>query len=572
MASDKGEEKYKKWLKEQEILLRQLQQLVYNNYLSILNITGVKKAITTGNDGFFFTHNDTANKEVNKLLTGMAKQMDYLLLNGIEREWKRGQENLWDKLKLTFSKTARDKKAFDQIRETATQSSRDKTAKSFYNEKRENGLSVSNRVWNLAGNAKKEMEIIIQNGIKEGKSAADIQKSLKGYLNEPDKLFKRVRNKETGELELSKAAQKYRPGRGVYRSAHANAMRLARTEIKAAYCEAAWNAAQSNPLITGWRIVLSNNHTTLIKGKKVPLKDICDTLQGIYPKSFKFRGWHPQCRCDMHPITITSEESRDLYKSIFDGKRDQWKPKEAAIQPPKEFAEWVQQNQERAKGWANMPRFIKDNRQFVKTKFDVDTYTAEEKKFTQARKTQEAMQRVVDQLAKLYPDIPNTELAAIHHYTKSGGNYRQLNKQMENGTLTDFNRAAQTLIQQGLIKAPIYNGTVYRGMIIKRKEFERTFGGDMVQQNRFISSSRDINVAFDFATRDQNRMKRNEIQVFFKIQSKSGRDISEISEFNGKFVPGKQNQQEVLFMSNTAFRIDKKEYSGNVVWVNISEI
>jgi hypothetical protein len=387
----------------------------------------------------------------------------------------------------------------------------------------------------------------------------------------PDKLFKRVRNAETGELELSKAAQKYKPGRGVYRSAHANAMRLARTEIKAAYCEAVWNAAQNNPLITGWRIVLSNNHTTLIKGKKVPLKDICDELQGIYPKSFKFRGWHPQCRCDMLPISITQEDSRDLYKSIFDGKRNQWKPKQITT-VPKAFTEWIQQNQERAKGWANMPRFIKDNRQFVKTKFDVNTYSDEEKKFTQAHKTQEAMQRVIEQLAKLYPDIPNTELAAIHHYTKSGGNYRQLNKQMEAGTLTDFNRAAQALITQGLEKAPVYQGSVYRGMIIRRNEFERIFGdkGSTIQQNRFVSSSKDINVSFDFATRDQNRMKRNEVQVFFKINSKNGRDISGISEFNGNFVL--ENQHEVLFTNNTSFKIDKKEYSDNVVWVYLTEL
>jgi hypothetical protein len=570
MAKDTDKKKYKKWLKEQERLLRQIQQLVYNNYLSMLSIAGVKKAITTGNGDFFFAHNDTANKEVDKLLTAMAKRMDYLLLNGIEREWKQGQESFWDKLKLTFSKTARDQKAFDQIREKATQSNRDKTAQSFYNEKRENGLSVSDRVWNLAGNAKKEMEIIIQNGIKEGKSADDIQKSLKGYLNEPDKLFKRVRNKDTGELELSKAAQKYKPGRGVYRSAYKNAMRLARTELKAANCEAAWNSAQNNPLITGWKIVLSNNHTTLINGVPTPFKDICDKLQGVYPKTFKFKGWHPQCRCEMLPITITQAESKDLYKSIFDGKRDQWKP-EQITKTPKAFDEWVQQNQERAKGWANMPRFIKDNRQFVKTKFDVDTYTAEEKKFTQARKTQEAMQRVVEQLEKLYPDIPNTELAAIHHYTKSGGNYRQLNKQMEKGTLTDFNRAAQTLIRQGLEKAPIYNGTVYRGMIVKRTDFERAFAGekgDIIRHNRFVSSSMDVGIAKEFNS--YRGLKKGEIQVFFEIHSKTGRDISSMSEKNGIFDP--KNQKEVLFMNNTAFEItDRYTDSNGVVYIKLKE-
>lgn len=360
-------EKEKKLREEQERLLRKIQQIVYNNYLSVMNISGVRKAISDGNDGFFFEHNDTANKEVGKVISGMAKQMDYLLLNGIERTWKQGKETLWNKLQSTFSRSARDKKAFDQIREQATQSARDNTAKAFYNQKRD-GYSVSERVWNLAGNSKKEMEIIIQNGIKEGKSADDIQKSLKGYLNEPDKLFRRVRNKETGELEWSKAAQKYKPGQGVYRSAYKNAMRLARTELKAANCEAVWQSAQDNPLITGWQIVLSNNHTTLVNGVPLPFKDICDKLQGTYPKTFKFKGWHPQCRCEMLPITITQAESRDLYKSIFDGKRDEWKP-EQINKVPEEFTQWVDDNEDRAKGWSNTPRFIKENRQFVKTKF-----------------------------------------------------------------------------------------------------------------------------------------------------------------------------------------------------------
>ena len=561
----------KKRQQEIESLLRQLQLLIYNNYLAMLSVTGVKNAINTGNDGFFFNHHATANKEVNKMLAEMAKQMDYTLLNGIERSWKQGQENFWDKMKLSFSKNARQQKAFDSIRETATQSSRDKTAQSFYNEKR-NGSNISGRVWNLAGNAKKEMEIILQNGIKEGKSAAGIQKSLKGYLNEPDKLFRSVRNKETGKLELSKAAQAYKPGRGVYRSSYANAMRLARTEINAAYRTAVWESMQNNPLVTGFRIVLSNNHTTLKNGKPVPLKDICDRLAGVYPKSFKWTGWHPQCRCEMLPIIITGNETRDLYRSIFDGKREQWKPKQIT-HPPKEFTDWVEQNQERAKGWENMPRFIRDNPQFVKTKFDVNTYTPEEQKFTHARKTQEAMKRVIEQLAKLYPDVPNTELAAIHHYTKTDGNYRQLNKQMDNGTLTDFNRASQTLIEKGLEKLPVYEGTVYRGMIIKRNEFERAFAGktgNVISHNRFVSTSKDKMVAKGFSSYKED-LEKNEIRVVFEIKSKNGRDISRISEKNGIFDP--ENQQEILFTNNTKFQILEKVDDGqNKVFLKLVEL
>ena len=29
-----------------------------------------------------------------------------------------------------------------------------------------------------------------------------------------------------------------------------------------------------------------------------PVADICDELKGVYPKEFKWTGWHPMCRCN----------------------------------------------------------------------------------------------------------------------------------------------------------------------------------------------------------------------------------------------------------------------------------
>lgn len=565
MAKDKD----KKRREEQEALIRQLQQLMLNNYLMSFAIHGVKDAIKNGNDGFFFAHDDTANKAINRQLSKMAKQMDGVLLNGIKRSWVQGEESFIDKVKLALSSTAREQKALDKVRIAVTDAHREKAAKTFYNEKR-NGLNISERVWNLANNSKKEIEIIIQNGIKEGKSADAIQKSLKGYLNEPEKLFRRVRNKETDKLEWSKAAQKYNPGRGVYRSAYKNAMRLARTETNAAYRTAEWQQYQNDPTIIGFKITLSNHHTTLMNGKDIPLHDICDELQGDYPKTFKWTGWHPQCRCEMYPIAYSRDDRKAYFKALFDGTADKWKPQNTAKEPPKAFNDWVEQNQERAKGWSNMPYFVRDNAKFVKTKFDVNTYTNEEKKFTQAHKTQESMQRVLDKLAKLYPNIPNTELAAIHHYTKGGGNYRQLNKQMDKDTLTGFNQAAQVLIGQGLEKTPIFAGNVYRGMIIKRKEFDRIFNdaSGIIRQNRFVSSSMDADIGLRFAT--HSALGKNEISVFMEIKSKTGRDISRISEFNGNFVS--DNQKEVIFSNNTPFKIVSKEVdSDGTVWLKMIE-
>ncbi|MDR1023881.1 MAG: hypothetical protein LBL94_11535, partial [Prevotellaceae bacterium] len=163
-----------------------------------------------------------------------------------------------------------------------------------------NGLTLSNRVWKLGNGMKQEIETIIQNGMKE-KTPEQLAKELKKYLNEPDKLFRKVKNKEIGEMELREAAKKYKPWQGVYRSASKNAMHLARTEISATYRRAQWAQFQDDPRITGIRIQLSNDHIWINPrtGKPEPFYDICDELAGDYPKSFLWTGWHPQCRCVM---------------------------------------------------------------------------------------------------------------------------------------------------------------------------------------------------------------------------------------------------------------------------------
>lgn len=342
--------------KDIDKLIERIQQLIFQNYLMIFNLSGVKNAIKKGNDEFLFSNEYETNRQVNHIFSLMAKGIDALIRNGVKKEWKKNQSLSWECMPLT---TSHDRKLRDYIREKATQSTRNKTADAFCNEKR-HGFTLSERIWNLSGNAKKEIEVILQNGIKEGKGAAEIARSIKGYLKEPERLFRRVRNSKTGELEWSKAAKSYHPGQGKYRSAYKNALRLARTEIKAAQCEAAWLSAQNNPLITGWKIVLSNNHTTLKNGKPVPFRDICDELVGEYPKSFKFRGWHPQCRCEMLPILATAAERKTLYENIFADKNTTWEPKQIE-KLPKGFWDWINKNKDRAKQWRNLPDFIKEN-------------------------------------------------------------------------------------------------------------------------------------------------------------------------------------------------------------------
>lgn len=353
--------------RHREQLFRAIEQLIYTAYLQALSLPAVRRAIEQKKDDFFFKNNHTANRQVERVLGAMADRLNGLLLNGIRREWEFSNEVLESRVEAQLDPSTRDRMLRDRLRIDATQRSRLASADAFVREKQRDGLNLSGRVWNLAGNAKKEIEVILQNAIKEGRRGTEIAKDLRRFLIEPNKLFRRVRNKETGALELSAAAKAYHPGQGVYRSSYKNALRMARTELKAAQCEAAWQSAQTNPLIVGWEIRLSNNHTTLRNGKPCPFHDMCDELQGVYPKAFRFRGWHPHCRCEMLPIIARPSDRKELYRRIFKGdakERASWSPR-AVEEVPQVFTDWVEKNRERARGWRTLPRFITDNPAYI---------------------------------------------------------------------------------------------------------------------------------------------------------------------------------------------------------------
>ena len=144
------------------------------------------------------------------------------------------------------------------------------------------------------------MELALDIGIGEGRSAAELSRDVRRYLNHPERLFRRVRDKH-GNLVLSQAAKAFNPGQGVYRSSFKNARRLTATETNMAYRKADNERWQQLFFVVGFEVKLSNNHS--ING--VPFTDICDELAGKYPKTFVFTGWHPLCRCYTVPILIT---------------------------------------------------------------------------------------------------------------------------------------------------------------------------------------------------------------------------------------------------------------------------
>ena len=220
-------------------------------------------------------------------------------------------------------------------------------------ERKEAGMNLSRRVWNLTQQFKSEMELALELGMGEGKSAAALSRDVRKYLVEPNKLFRRVRDK-SGALRLSKAAAAYHPGQGVYRSSYKNALRMTATENNIAYRTADHNRWQALPFVIGIEIHISNNH---------PTEDICDLFDGKrFPKDFKFTGWHPWCRCYAVSV-LASQEEMDAYTTAIMNGEDvsHWKFTGQVEKMPKEFNKWMKDNKARIENATSMPYFIKDN-------------------------------------------------------------------------------------------------------------------------------------------------------------------------------------------------------------------
>ena len=220
------------------------------------------------------------------------------------------------------------------------------------------GMNLSQRVWKYVGQYKAQLESALDVGLGEGRNAAQLSRDVRENLKEPNRLFRRVRDKR-GNLVLSKAAKAFHPGQGVYRSSYKNAMRLTRSEINMAYRESDFLRWQSLDFVVGYEIRRSN-HEPLFKC------DICEKLVGRYPKTFKFKGWHPQCMCYAVPILMDEEtfdenELGDLKAALHGTQYKKLEAKNLVTDVPDGFKQWVKDHEEAQKKWASTPYFIKDN-------------------------------------------------------------------------------------------------------------------------------------------------------------------------------------------------------------------
>lgn len=304
---------------------------------------------------FDFASRPAFQRRAQEIVNELANSMSAVIQHGTEEQWLYACKKNDAFLAHIMDTSKIGKRQLNKMQD------KNLDALAAFQERKVGGLDLSQRVWQYAGQTKGLMELGIDIAVGDGRSAEELSRDLREYLHEPDKLFRRVRDKH-GNLVLSKRAAAYHPGQGVYRSSYKNAIRLARTEINMAYRDSDRYRWNNMDFIVGFRVHLSNNHT--LNGE--PFHDICDELAGDYPKDFVFKGWHPNCRCFVTPILqdpdeFNTDELNEMKAAFFGTEYKKFQSRNTPAGVPKGFKQWVKKHKEESLNWRKQPYWIRDN-------------------------------------------------------------------------------------------------------------------------------------------------------------------------------------------------------------------
>lgn len=346
-----------RFIARQEILIGKLIDEAVTQ--SVLETERFGVHIGEGED-FFFKNYPGLSRKVDGVLRGLSGRMDNLIQSGIEWGWELANKKNDDMVWKVINSIGNTRVPYDAPERWMQ---KNLPALEAFENRRIGGMGLSERVWNYASGIKGDLELALDLGLGEGKSADRLSRDVRGYLHEPARLYRRVRD-EKGVLRLSKSASNYHPGQGVYRSSYKNAKRLTATETNMAYRAADYERNQQLDFVLGIEIHLSNNHTCLnAKGEPEPFFDICDELQGRYPADFKFTGWHPLCRCYTTTILPSQEEMIEYLASMDENGNSDYEFSGRVEEIPPQMNQWLAENEERVLKAKSLPYFIRDNPQ-----------------------------------------------------------------------------------------------------------------------------------------------------------------------------------------------------------------
>lgn len=335
---------------------------LYDNAIKDLSAIAVKLNIDESKP-FTFDDYPSAKKLANEEFLRLANNITTVVQKGTREEWLYACKKNDEFLNSILNTSKIEKDLLERMQD------RNLDALKTFQTRKVKGMNLSQRVWKYTEQFKDQIEMGIDVGIGEGRSAVQLSRDIRQNLNDPDRLFRRVRDKR-GNLHLSKNAKAFNPGQGVYRSSAKNALRLTRTEINMAYRESDHLRWKKLDFVVGFEIKVSNRHQEWLEkhwNKHNPgKKEICDVLTGKYPKWFKFVGFHPSCMCYAIPILMNDQEFRDRRVSRLKAalKGDEYKKYQASNEikdVPDNFKNWIEENAEKQKSWKSTPYFIRDN-------------------------------------------------------------------------------------------------------------------------------------------------------------------------------------------------------------------
>lgn len=355
---------------------------------TVNDILALNKTMPSLDEGVMFSFDGESvkkQKEVEVLLRRLHSAVTMAIQQGVKLEWDAANQECDKLVQSVFGKKVLESPEF------SAWMGRNTAARDAFLSRSEHGLNLSDRVWKSVRQLRDEMEVAMTVSIGEGESSSSMSRKVRQYLNNPDDMFRRFRYKkgekdiidpETGEITgkeivygkkwkkrvkddvtgkykwIDYDRDSYKTGAGVYKSSARNAMRVARTETNIAYRRADNARWQDMDFVLGQRVQLSKNH---------PKKDICDKLQGDYPKDFVFDGWHPQCFCFCTPILMDESEMAKVTEAFLKGEK--YTPRGKQITDyPAAFKDWVRDHAEdiaasRERG--TEPYFIRNNAQAI---------------------------------------------------------------------------------------------------------------------------------------------------------------------------------------------------------------
>lgn len=415
---------------------------------TVNSILALNKSMPTLDEGVMYSFDAQSvkmQKQVEQLLRQLHSVATMAIQKGITLEWEQANTECDKLIQSCFGKKVLESTEF------SAWTQRNEKARDAFMERSDNGLKLSDKIWKNVQQLRDEMEVAMTIAIGEGDSASSMSKKVRQYLNDPDLMFRRFRYKDengewrrkwkkrikdpaTGKYKwIDYDRDSYKTSTGVYKSSAKNAMRVARTETNIAYRRADNERWAQMDFVLGQKIQLSKNHTKI---------DICDKLQGDYPKEFVFDGWHPQCFCFVTPILVDESEMAKVTQAFLKGEK--YTPKGKPITDyPQNFKDWVTEHVdqiEASRDRGTEPYFIRNNSDAIdeildpkpkelttleKAKLRHEARTPEEIEAIKSRAAErqhkhELIRKTAGNVLKVASDYGEVDFSKLQQYIKEG--------------------------------------------------------------------------------------------------------------------------------------------------------